>query len=256
MAVPISDPTGRNTLASPTPDASQAEHLIERIESLEHRLQERRPAAGEPSAWWSTLAPILTPVVLLVLGYWLTDSINLALKKQELQADTVSAMQKLLSQMNKQDLTGAEAESVAIALAAYGHFAVTPLIHELSSPTPERSLAAQRALGLLSLSRPPELCRQLTRLLQNRTQLFSWQTHRKTLRLLGQVNCRESLPVLEEYARAVENAKTDSGLAEFQKWFEPKFPPTRESVKLIEKDIEQAHQWLTLQNTVDRLETR
>src|SRR4051794_8539616 len=81
------------------------------------------------------LAPLLTGVLLALVGYLLNGTINKALEQRKLELANVTQMRDLLVRLrtgngngNGQPLSEEEMNADAMALAAFGPYSVPPLI--------------------------------------------------------------------------------------------------------------------------------
>src|SRR5260370_15608814 len=133
---------GSSAMDAPPPPLDTVARLEESLRSLEGRIErlEKPAPAPEPKRkdnWEKVqiLGSVLTPIVAGVLGYFLITTVNLSLQKQQLQLSGAKEMQGLLADLGNPDTSLEKAEASAIALAAYGRFAVVPLINELEAKT-------------------------------------------------------------------------------------------------------------------------
>lgn len=180
--------------------------LEERLAQLERRLDAKPPQppppgpapAPAPRGWWSGLlgwmggeAPkLLSAVVVLVLGFALKDSVDLAIKQRQLDLSYSKEMQGLLQQ-----LAGGgplpQLQSAAVVLASYGAAALPALMSELRYPG-LRGDAALEGLNVLALREPEAVCAALPRVLSLRKQ-YDWLAQERVALLLGQHGCSERL---------------------------------------------------------------
>src|SRR6266404_4163634 len=78
--------------------------LAERLDNLEAASEGRdntpKSRIGKLFAWMGDEGPkLIVAVVLLVMGYWIKDSVDLAIKRQQLQLDSTKQMQSQLEIM-------------------------------------------------------------------------------------------------------------------------------------------------------------
>jgi len=171
--------------------ADLAPTLRERLESLE-----KRPAPKPlNNRLWGLAEKAIVPVVLLVLGFVLKDSVELALKRQQLELAAASQIQELVQKLGSDDR--AVSQSAAVTLATFGDFATIALARELQEEGTVGAVAAEEGLRSLALSGSPAACEVLLRILSNRTQLYDWRTHRRVARLLGELECHAAHGELE-----------------------------------------------------------
>jgi hypothetical protein len=187
--------------------------LAERLEKLEQANAAVTEDGLKP--WWQRLLgwlgdegpKFVTAVVLLVLGYWIKDSVDEAIKHQQLQLDFTKQMQSQLEILGDPASDKEKLERAATLVATYGAPAILPLLNELRYEG-LRASAAERGLALLALSDPDALCRVLPRVLTNRTGQFTWSTHLRVIRLIGESGCTKAAAGLAEYLTQVRTART------------------------------------------------
>jgi hypothetical protein len=144
-------------------------------------------------------------------------------------------MESHLESMAKPGATQDEIERGALLLAAYGQASIIPLVNEFRYGG-LRAPAAERALGLVALSDPEDLCKILPRVLTNRTGQFAWDTHLRVIRLLGGSGCTGATDELRRYQVHLENARAGKDDPSFYELVADKPPPDA---------LDQLHQTLT-----------
>lgn len=179
---------------------------LARLEAAAAAAPRAAPAKGPGArllAWMGAEAPkLLAAVVLLVIGYWIKDSVDLAIKRQQLQLAYSKEMQAHLEHMAEANADRDKIERSAMLLAAYGEPAIIPLLNEARNDG-LRGTAAESGLRFLALTDPDAVCRVLSRVLQNRSRLFGWQGHLRIVRSLGDSGCTGARPELERYRDAL-----------------------------------------------------
>jgi len=238
---------------APPPPVDPIARLGESLRCLESRIErlERPTPLPEPKKkdiWEKVqiLGSVLTPIVAGILGYFLITTVNLSLQKQQLQLSGAKEMQGLLADLGNPDTSLEKAEASAIALAAYGRFAVVPLINELEAKTLNSQVAAQMGLHAIGVQDHDETCKQLIKTIDNRTKLYSWITHRYSLRLLGELGCQQAIPSLEAYKTSLGSGTADSVKA-YAKFVSDGNPPTLESVNNLKTEIDRSLEILRAQ---------
>ncbi len=238
---------------APPPPVDPVARLEESLRCLEIRIErlEKPTAAPEPKKKdiWDiiqVLGSVLTPIVAGVLGYFLITTVNLSLQKQQLQLSGAKEMQGLLSDLGNPDTSLEKAEASAIALAAYGRFAVVPLINELEAKTLNSQVAAQMGLHAIGVQDHDDTCWQLTKTIDNRTRLYSWITHRYSLRLLGELGCQQAIPSLQAY-KTLLGSGTEDSVKTYAKSVSDGNPPTLESVNNLKMEIDRSLEILRAQ---------
>ncbi len=181
--------------------------LTERIEKLESPSPKEPPSLRQRllDLLAQALVPIISGAVILLLGYAVKDSVDQALRREQLHLSYVSQMQELLEKMRTPAVTREQAESAAIVLATFGPPAAAPLVNELQFEG-VRALAAQSGLRTMALIAPEKACELLTRILTNRSRLYRWETHKRAIALLGDLECTQATATLEDYHRTYRKA--------------------------------------------------
>jgi len=208
---------------------SRARETEEQLARLEAEIAELKPSLGarlsalEAAAaahsspmppprrgfltWMGDEAPkLVAAVVLLIITYWIKDSVDLALRRQQLQLETTKGMESHLESMAKPNAAQPDIDRAALLLAAYGQASIIPLVNELREKG-ARAQAAEGALGLVALSDPEDLCKVLPGVLANRTGLFGWESHLRVIRLLGGSGCSRAKDDLRRYQMHLENVR-------------------------------------------------
>ena len=203
-----------------------------------------KPEAKGPRDAWDklqALSPLITGLVLALVGYFLTGSVNQAIQKSQLQFNYVKEMRELLAKMGDAKTTLDEAKTTAVALASFGAYAIPPLLNEIQSGEMNRPAAAEIGLRTVALADPQRACPALARILENRTAAYNWFTHRAAIRILGNANCQDAQSGLLQYqARVNAAASSDSGFKALQATIagEPVF--TREFVDELKKEVDRS----------------
>lgn len=190
------------------------ETLEDRVRRLE-ALCVASPAAAPPAkpmwsralSWMGGEAPkLLASVVILVLGFWIKDSVDLAIKQRQLDLSYSKEMASLVQRMAEQTELG-QLEDTAVVLASFGDPALPSLLAAMRS-SGVRAIAAERGLEMLALRDATALCATLPRVLQMRSRRFDWQAHLMVVRLLGSAGCTQALVPLRTYRNLVLAAQS------------------------------------------------
>jgi hypothetical protein len=220
---------------NPQPAADPS--LEERVKALETKA-EQKPGKDV----WDKLQAIsgfVSGLVLAVIGYYFTDSMNLRLQERQFQFSSAKDMQDLLTKLNDPTVSLENKQSTALVLAAFGKYAIDPLVNQMQSGDANRLVAAEAGLRAIGHSDPQSTCDELQRVIENRTQIFSWYTHRSATRLLRETGCRDTLPALDGYAPVLADAQ------KFASVVHPDYQPTEESLDLMREELKQARASLT-----------
>ncbi len=139
----------------------------------------------------SSLASLLTPLMVVFVGYFLNDSVNAAFKDRQLHLDNIKEIHELLiiiPKIPKEKYHDLKATNLAIA--AFGPPAIPLLINEMNSRKGKRPDAAKLALQTFVVTDPAPVCGALIRVINNRTKVFYWDAHRMAIELIGDLDCR------------------------------------------------------------------
>jgi hypothetical protein len=202
--------------------------LEERLAKVEGSLAQpkRKDRWEKAQVVLGALTPLITGLTLAFVGYLLNGTINNALEQRKLELGNVTQMRDLLVRMrmgsgNGQPLSEAEMDADTMALAAFGPYAVPPLVQLLQTGGDVGVSAAEKGLRSLLLTYPAETCEQFGRVLANRSQAFSWQTHLHILRLAGDLDCRAQVGILHSYGSLLKEAGDRTGLKRYQDAVDP-----------------------------------
>ncbi|HUS07274.1 MAG TPA: hypothetical protein VMZ52_13290 [Bryobacteraceae bacterium] len=177
------------------PEPDPLELLAQRVSKLEKKPKD---------AWdkFASLSSLLSGLVIAVVAYFLTGSVNNALQERQLQFSNAKEMQELLSRMADPKTLIPDKESTALVLANFGRYAIAPLLNEIESGQEGRMTAGERGLQAIGFSDPTNACRELRRVVEKPSRIFHWYTHAAVIRLLRDGDCRDVLPVLQRYQSA------------------------------------------------------
>lgn len=211
-------------------------------ESPGGKSREKAEAKGPKDRWdkMQALSPFITGVVLAAIGYFLTGSVDQAVQKSQLQFNYVKEMQELLAKLGDSKTTPEEANTTAVALAAFGSYSIPPLLNEVQSGQPNREAAGEYGLRAVALADPKNACPALGRILENRTAAYNWLTHRAAIRILGRANCQMARPVLVGYQSRLDGAgSSPDGFAAFRATLADAPGVTKETVDLLGSEVKQ-----------------
>lgn len=170
-------------------------------------------AAAQPKSlpsrllgWMGAEGPkLLASIVVLVLGFWIKDSVDLAIKQRQLDLSYTKEMLALLQKLTEEDDLG-KLNNDAVVLASFGEPALPALLMELRR-TDLHAVAAARGLEAMAVREPETLCRVLPPLLLKRNQHYDLNAHRVLVALIGDNGCRKALPQLRRYREFVVAAE-------------------------------------------------
>lgn len=155
--------------------------------------------------WMGAEAPkLLASVVVLVLGFWIKDSVDLAIKQRQLDLSYTKEMLAVLQKLTEEEDLG-KLNNAAVVLASFGEPALPALLMELRR-TDLHAVAAVRGLEAMAVRDPQTLCRVLPPLLLKRNQHYDIGAHRSLVGLIGDNGCTQALPLLRRYRDLVAAA--------------------------------------------------
>jgi hypothetical protein len=191
--------------------------LDARLKALEDGLKQLKPRSSLRD-WIQTLGPYLSGLIILIVGFWLKDSVTMAFQREQLDLSYVKDVRELIENFDKAT-EQSSADTNAIALAMYGKFALVPLIERLETGDVAK-IAAERGLRLVGANQPEAACPRFANLLDDPSPRFTWQTHKTIIRLLGSSGCIQDIGLLETYVVALDQAAADATeLAKFASRF-------------------------------------
>jgi hypothetical protein len=206
----------------------------ERLQTIEQKIAklEKRPK----DTWdkLQSVSALLSGVLVAIVGYYLTGTINRGLQERQFQFSSAKDMQELLTRLNDPTVSLENKQSTALVLAAFGKYAIDPLVNLIQSGDANRMVAAEGGLRAIGHSDQESLCAELRLVIDNRTRIFSWYTHRSAIRLMREAVCASALPSLRNYGAILDRAE------KFATFVHPDFPPTEESVDLIKEELKKA----------------
>jgi hypothetical protein len=164
-----------------------------------------KPWPARLLGWMGAEAPkLLASVVVLVLGFWIKDSVDLAIKQRQLDLSYAKEMLAVLQKLTEEEDLG-KLNNGAVVLASFGEPALPALLMELRRPD-LHAVAATRGLEAMAVRDPELLCRVLPPLLLKRNQHYDVSAHRTLVGLVGDNGCRKALPQLRRYRDLVNAA--------------------------------------------------
>ncbi|KQW42753.1 MULTISPECIES: hypothetical protein [unclassified Roseateles] len=164
-----------------------------------------KPWPARMLGWMGAEAPkLIASIVILVLGFWIKDSVDLAIKQRQLDLSYTKEMMGLLQKLTEEEDLN-KLKNGAVVLASFGEPALPALLMELRRPD-LHAVAATLGLEAMAVREPETLCRVLPPLLLKRNQHYAIGAHRTLLSLIGDNGCRKALPQLRRYRDLVNAA--------------------------------------------------
>jgi hypothetical protein len=197
-------------LATAAEAAASREVRLAQLEETIKKLQPKKKDAWEKL---QALSPLISGILVAVVGYFLTGSVNSAIQRQQLQLSNVREMRELLVQLGADD--PGQVYSAAFALSAFGRPAVPALIAALAAGGELRAPATEAALRTIGLNDPDAVCEPARRILDSRSAVYSWLAHLSAIRLLGDLECRGASRSVAVYAKSVDAVRAPPDVTTF-----------------------------------------
>ena len=193
-------------------DRLDVDALRRRVDELETQVKALKPKTGFLASF-KEFAPLLTPIVVALIGLFATIVIKGAIEERRLELSQLTAIRELMVNLVAPETNIATAEATAVALSTFGPPAIVPLIYELQADGQTRPLAAGKGLRTLAFQHSDQVCSTLVQVLENRSRLFAWKMHRRTITLVGQIGCTDAVPVLHRYQTML---KSDDAIDQYK----------------------------------------
>ena len=174
--------------------ADRAEREQRGFDARLHRLEQGLPPiAGVPTSmgfpwdkipdWIQAIAAVATPLMVILVGEWLTGSLDRAIKQQEAaiqqqQADFsgVKEMRSALVDLYDNEPKKTAVDSAALTIAAFGGVAAPPLIEAYNRGGAALAEAAKRGLIAASTHDKTRVCAVLASVSASTDQLYKPET--------------------------------------------------------------------------------
>jgi hypothetical protein len=204
-----------------------------RFKALDSEVSELKKAG--PRNWLQALAPFATSLALLLIGYWINDSVKAALEREQLDLDYVKDMRDLIKDFDE-STTQPVADANAIGLAMYGKHAIIPLVERLEAGD-VANLAAEKGLLLVGSNDSTAACPKFAAVINDKARRFPWQTHKTILKVMGQSGCVKTTHDITAYENELSRLATDpQALARFSQRYSNPAGFDGESVASLRKE--------------------
>jgi len=180
--------------------------LDSRLKSLESSVKTLRTSSLRD--WLGALAPYVGGLVALCVGYWIKDSVTLAMQREELDLEYVKQMRDLVKDIDESSSVPA-AEANAVALAMFGKHSIPALIERLEKGGDVAATAAETGLRVVGFYQGETACPIFETVIADQSGRFRWQTHKTVIRVMGQSHCGKAMPVLGRYRQDTGAAAAD-----------------------------------------------
>ena len=196
--------------------------------------------------WLQTLAPYVAGLVVLMVGFWIKDSVTLALQREQLDLQYVQQMRDLIKAFDEAGSQTA-ADANAVGLAMYGKHAIIPLVERLEGGD-VAPLAAERGLRLIGSEDPVAACPRFVKVIDDPSRRYKWQTHKTMIKVIGQSSCIDALPDLKSYRAELSSlGENTTKLVNFARRYSEVEGFDIESVSGLEQEIDTAFEILGAQ---------
>jgi hypothetical protein len=212
--------------------------IEQRVAAVEARLDKLKGSGLRE--WLQTLGPYLGGLVVLLVGFWIKDSVTIALQRQQLDLNYVQQMRDLIKAFDEAD-TQSTADANAVGLAMYGKYAILPLVERLEGGGDVVPLAAQRGLRMVGSEHAVEACPKFRAVINDRARRFKWQTHKTLIKVIGQSECADARADLQTYRAALAQlGSDDQRLHAFAQRYSVDDGFDAESVAALTRELERA----------------
>ena len=212
--------------------------LESRVAVLESKVDGLKPRTKDLWEKAQSLSGIVAALVTGAVGLYLTGVVNRGFEERKLETANVEKMRDLIVQLNKDRIEEKDAEAIGLTLGAFGEFAVPSLISALGTNTTSRAAGARTGLLAASLSDKKAVCNALVTVISNRTQLYTVLMHKRTVELLGRLDCgRSGEDALRAYLDFVVAAMQPGGLPSYASTLDPALPIGPSEVADMRQDL-------------------
>jgi hypothetical protein len=165
------------------------------------QLEGQKPPPGPPpekKPWyarfpWEKVPPwlqaIATPLMVALIGYWLTGSLDLAIKQQQADISGVKEMREALADLYAAEPEKAKVDTAALSMAAFGGVAAGPLLEAYNLGGAARPEAAERGLIAAATRDKVRVCEALAAVKATTGTLYSADTRSFAAKLQGDLGC-------------------------------------------------------------------
>lgn len=228
----------------PETDSIELERRICQLEGEIVRLQ--KPSSAWREVWQATIPSLISGLAVVIVGYFLTGAITNALQEKQYRLSNVTEMRDLILKLWDPKASLDDSKATARTLSAFGQASITPLINLLESGGDTKILAAQEGLRAVALSEREAVCSHLAAVINNRTRLFTWETHRWAIHLAGELDCQDVLGSLKAYAALLEQSSGNERLVPYASIVKMVPAPTLHSLERLRAEVNQSQELLRI----------
>jgi len=180
----------------------EVEALSSRIDTLIESVEETADRAESKSVVerYGVIIGAGMSLLIFVLGYFLKDTVDLALRERQVELASAEAVQGLVLQLVGTG-TGEEQSAAAVALAGFGKPAIAPLVRQLRLRSVGARDVGMEGLRAVALDHHAETCDALDRVIGERRRDYPVWSHMAAAGLLRQLRCSKALESLRTLRR-------------------------------------------------------
>jgi hypothetical protein len=142
---------------------------------------------------WDQVPPwlqaVATPLMVALVGWWLTGSLDLAIKQQQADVSGVKEMREALADLYASEPQKSKADTAALSIAAFGGVAAGPLAEAYNLGGAARTEAALRGLVAAAARDKIRVCDVVTSIAGSSTELYSKETRDMASDLQRKLRC-------------------------------------------------------------------
>lgn len=179
--------------------------LHERLEKLEAAAEEKPKNPFLRFIEWMgpALPQLITGAVILGIAFLAKDSVDLAIKRQQVQLSYAKEMNEQLNAMAAPDATLEEIKRAAVLIATFGQPSLMPLMNELRHGG-NRALGAEDGLRSLAFMKADAVCDVVPKIVGNPARMLGWEGHMVAGRILAVAGCGNALELLVKHRQLID----------------------------------------------------
>jgi hypothetical protein len=172
--------------------------VVSRLDTLERRVEGLAVPPISAGPWYRRIAwdqvpswtqAIATPLMVALVGWWLTGSLEVAIKQQQTDISGVKEMRDSLKDLYAPEPEKAKVETAALSIAAFGGVAAGPLVEAVNRGGAARVVAAEQGLVAAAALDKERVCRVLAAVTASSVKLYTAETKALAKRLHGELRC-------------------------------------------------------------------
>jgi hypothetical protein len=227
------------------------EARVENVFAIDARLKAldsdvRKLKGSSVRDWVQTLGPYVSGLIVLLVGFWIKDSVTLALQREQLDLEYVKQMRDLVKDFDEAN-TQPAANANAVGLAMYGKHAIILLVERLEGGDIAH-LAAEKGLMLVGGNDPQVACPRFAAIATDKSRRFTWQANKTIIKVMGQSTCLKEIAALETYkAQLAVLGTNEAKLAQFARRYSETQGFDSEAVAALTEQLDESLEILKAQ---------